>query len=119
MSHEVPPLEIVTAYHRAWTSGDIDGAMDLVAPDVVARVPGADLEGREQWREYLAGFQPMLTGVVDLHALADGDTAVLFSLPQTAATSTAVAAEHFTLREGKIAEIVLVFDRLSYGPPDA
>jgi hypothetical protein len=32
-------------------------------------------------------------------------------------TTTAPAAECFTVRDGKIAESVLLFDRLSFGPP--
>ena len=33
--------------------------------------------------------------------------------------STAPAAEYFTVRDGLIVESVLVFDRLSFVPPDA
>ena len=41
---------------------------------------------------------------------------VLFYYPHTAATSTAAAAEHFTIRDGQIVETQLVFDRLSFTP---
>ena len=34
-------------------------------------------------------------------------------------TSTAPAAEYFTVRDGRIVESLLVFDRLSYAPPQA
>jgi len=34
-------------------------------------------------------------------------------------TSTAPAAEHFTVRDGRIVESLLVFDRLSYAPSQA
>jgi len=42
----------------------------------------------------------------------------LFYYPQTAATSTALAAECFTVRGDTIVENLLVFDGMSFGPPD-
>ncbi len=42
-----------------------------------------------------------------------------FYYPQTASTATAPAGECFTVRDGKIVENVLVFDRPSFGPPTA
>lgn len=109
--------ELVTRYHRAWTSGDIEGAMDCVADDITCRAPGVDLVGKDAYRGFIAGFAPRLTGIGDIAELTAGDRVALFYYPQTAATSTAPAAELFTVRDGKIAESVLIFDRLSYGPP--
>lgn len=111
------PYETVIGYHRAWTGGDVDGAMTFVADDVVCRAPGADLVGKDAYRAFIAGFAPTLTGLVDIASFADGDRVALFYYPQTAATSTAPAAECFTVRDGRIVESVLIFDRLSYGPP--
>ena len=109
--------EIVQDYHRAWTSGDVDRAMTRVADDITCRAPGADLTGKEAYREFIAGFAPALTGLADIASFTDRDRVALFYYPQTAATTTAPAAECFTVRDGKIAESVLIFDRLSYGPP--
>jgi ketosteroid isomerase-like protein len=112
-------VDVVSAYHRAWTSGDVDAAMHLVADDVVCQVPGEETAGKDGWRAYLQGFVPMLTGVSDLTSLSDDDQVALLYSPHTAVTSTAYAAEHFRVRDGLIASIVLVFDRLSYAPPAA
>lgn len=111
------PAQIVQKYHRAWTGGDIDNAMTLVADDITCRAPGADLAGKDAYRAYIAGFAPMLTGIGDIAEFADAERVALFYYPQTAATSIAPAAEYFTVRDGKITESVLVFDRLSFGPP--
>lgn len=108
---------IVQEYHRAWTSGDIDSAMALIADDVTCRAPGEDLIGKDAYRAYIAGFAPMLTGTADIASFADGERVALFYYPQTATTMTAPAGECFTVRGGRIVENVLVFDRLSYGPP--
>lgn len=110
-------LDIVLDYHRAWTGGDIDRAMTLVADDIVCRAPGGDLTGKAAYRGYLAGFAPNLTGLTDVASFADADRVALFYYPHTAATSTAPAAECFTVRDDVIVESVLVFDRMSFAPP--
>lgn len=110
-------LAIVQDYHQAWTGGDIDRAMSLVAEDITCRAPGVDLTGKQEYRRFIAGFAPALTGLADIAHFSDGDRVALFYYPQTAATSTAPAAEYFTVKEGKIIDSVLIFDRLSYGPP--
>ncbi|MEZ5085946.1 MAG: nuclear transport factor 2 family protein [Tessaracoccus sp.] len=109
---------IVKNYHQAWTSGDIDAAMGYVSDAITCRAPGVDLDGKEAYREFIGGFAPMLTGIEDIAEFTDGDRVALFYYPQTASTSTTPAAEFFTVREGQIAESVLIFDRLSYGPPE-
>lgn len=110
--------EIVREYHRAWTGGDVDRAMTFIADDITCRAPGVDLVGKDSYREFIAGFAPALTGVPEIADFADGDRVGLFYYPQTVVTATAPAAECFTVRDGKIAESVLIFDRLSFGPPD-
>lgn len=110
--------EVVKNYHRAWTSGNVDEAMGYVADDISCRAPGVDLDPKDAYQGFIGGFAPMLTGIGDIAEFADGDRVALFYYPQTAATSTTPAAEFFTVRDGKIAESVLIFDRLSYGPPE-
>ena len=110
-------LETVLDYHRAWTSGDIDRAMTRVAEDIVCRAPGQDLVGKDAYRAFLADFTPSLTGLTDVASLADDNHVMLFYYPHTATTSTAPAAECFTVQDGTIVESLLVFDRLSYAPP--
>ncbi|MCA9835119.1 MAG: nuclear transport factor 2 family protein [Thermomicrobiales bacterium] len=110
--------DIVMRYHDAWTRGDIDTAMDLVAENISCRAPGMDLQGKDAYRSFIAGFAPMLTGIEGVATFADGDRVALFYYPQTAATSTAPAAECFTVTNDKISESVLIFDRLSFGPPE-
>lgn len=112
-------LETVLAYHRAWTSGDIETAMTYVSENAVCHAPGTELAGKAAYRAFLADFAPRLVGVTDLASMADGETVTLFYLPRTATTATAPAAELFTLREGLIVDNVLVFDRLSYAPPQS
>jgi len=109
--------ELVKRYHQAWTTGKVDEAMSYVADDITCRAPGADLDGKEAYHRFIAGFAPTLTAIGEIAEFTDGNRVALFYYPQTAATSTAPAAELFTVRDGKISESVLIFDRLSYGPP--
>lgn len=109
-----PALKTALAYHQAWTSGDLDGAMAYVADDIFCRAPGKDITGKQSYREFLGGFLQVFTGWKDVGAYGDGEHAVLFYYPYTATTTTAPAAEHFTVRDGQIVESLLVFDRLSY-----
>lgn len=109
-------LETALAYHRAWTSGDVEGAIARVADDIVCRAPGGDITGKDAYRGFLGGFAANVTGLTDVAAFGDEEHVVLFYYPHTAATSTAAAAEHFTIRDGQIVETQLVFDRLSFTP---
>lgn len=113
-----PSLDTVLEYHRAWTGGDIEHATILLSEDVVCRAPGEDLVGKEAYGAFLAGFYPNLTGVSEVTSFAEGERVALFYYPHTAVTTTTPAAEYFTLRDGLIVENVLVFDRLSYVPPE-
>ena len=112
-----PALAAALAYHRAWTSKDLDQAMTCVADDITCDAPGARIAGAEQYRGFLGQFMTQLTGVETIAAFGDDTTAMLFYYPHTARGSDAPTAECFTVADGKITRSVLVFDRLSFGPP--
>ncbi|WP_139415897.1 nuclear transport factor 2 family protein [Agromyces laixinhei] len=111
-------LSTVEAYHRAWTSGDVDRAMGYVSDDVRCFAPDEKVTTKQDWREYLTGFVPMLTGAPEHARMTDGDRVALWYFPQTAVTTTTLASELFTVRNGQIVEIRLAFDRLGYVPPE-
>lgn len=112
------PSAVVDSYHRAWTSGAVDEAMTYLADDVRCHAPDENVGTKEAWREYLASFVPMLTGAPEHTRMIDGERVALWYFPQTAATSTTLASELFTVRDGRIVEIRLAFDRLGYVPPE-
>jgi hypothetical protein len=58
----------------------------------------------------------MLTGAPEHARMTDGDRVALWYFPQTEVTTTTMASELFTVRNGKIVEIRLAFDRLGYVP---
>lgn len=116
-AQETPALTTALAFHRAWTSGDIDGAMEHLPDDFTCEAPGQKLDGKDAYRSFLHGFSQTMTGLTDVAAFGDDEHAVLFYYPHTPVTSTAPVSEHFTIRNGKITESLLLFDRLSYMPP--
>ncbi|WP_322783106.1 nuclear transport factor 2 family protein [Actinomyces bowdenii] len=89
-----------------------------MADTITCRAPGIDLEGKEAYRAFIGGFAPSLTGISEIAEFSDGQRVALFYYPQTATTSTAPAAELFTVTSGLITQSVLIFDRLSYAPPE-
>jgi limonene-1,2-epoxide hydrolase len=112
-------LEVAQAYHDAWTSHDLDKAMSYVADDIVCEAPGRRIEGAEQYRAFLGGFMTQLTGIETTARFGDDRTAVLFYYPHTSLVEDAPTAECFTVTNDKISRTVLVFDRLSFSPPQA
>ncbi|MDO5738989.1 MAG: SRPBCC domain-containing protein [Ornithinimicrobium sp.] len=106
----------VDAYHQAWTSGDVEQALTYVSEDVRCFAPDESVTTKTDWRDYLAGFVPMLTGTPEHSRMADGDRVALWYFPQTEVAKTTLASELFTVREGQIVEIRLAFDRLGYLP---
>jgi len=109
-------LSTVEAYHQAWTSGDVDRALTYLSDDVRCSAPDEDVTTKDDWREYLSSFVPMLTGAPEHTRMTDGDRVALWYFPQTAVTATTLASELFTVRGGQIVEIRLAFDRLGYVP---
>jgi ketosteroid isomerase-like protein len=109
-------LSTVEAYHQAWTSGDVDRALAYVSDDVRCFAPDENVTSKSDWHRYLTRFIPMLTGAPEHARMTDGDRVALWYFPQTAATTTTLASELFTVDNGQIVEIRLAFDRLSYVP---
>ncbi|MBA3675904.1 MAG: nuclear transport factor 2 family protein [Sphingosinicella sp.] len=110
-------LDIVLEYHRAWTSGHVDQAMTFISEDFECKAPSGPL-GKQAFREYLERFVPNLTGVADVARFVEGGHVALIYYPQTTVTNTTPATEYFTVRDGRIVESLLMFDRLSYAPPN-
>jgi hypothetical protein len=112
--HALPTVE---AYHQSWTTGDVDRAMTYVSDDVRCFAPDSRVTTKDDWCAYLTGFVPMLTDAPEHTRMTDGNRVALWYFPQTAVTSTTLACELFTVRDGQIIEIRLAFDRLGYIPP--
>jgi hypothetical protein len=114
MSTPSLPMEIALAYHRAWTSRDMDTAMKYVADDVVCDAPPGRLTGVTALRGFMEPFANTLTSSQLMAAYGDDRGTVLMYDTSNTAVASAPAAELYQVREGRITAIRIVFDRLPF-----
>ncbi len=107
-------IDIVQQYHQAWTSGDLEKALDFIAEEIHCSAPGEEIRDKSAYREFLADFSANLTGVIDIAQFADGNQAALFYYPQTATTDDTAAGEYFVVEDEKIVKSIVVFDRAAF-----
>lgn len=112
-----PALATAQAFHQAWTSKNLDEAMTYIADDITVEAPGARIAGAEQYRGFVGQFLPAVTGAKMIAAFGDDTTAVLFYYLNTVPVSAALTAQCFTVKDGKITGILLVFDPTPFAPP--
>lgn len=110
---------IVDAYHRAWTGGDVDRALTPWSPTTSgASLPNPLCAPKTNGASIFptscrcSPALPNTTGWSTAAASRSGTT------PQTAVTTTTLASELFTVRDGLIVEVRLAVDRLGYVPDD-
>jgi ketosteroid isomerase-like protein len=109
-----PALQVALAYHQAWTSHDFERAMTYIAPDIVCQTPGGPLQGAEAFRGFMGPFVGILTRSHLFAAFGDETTAVLMYDTDTVPVQDAPGAEHLTVRDGKITQMRIIFDRLPF-----
>ena len=107
-------LRVMTAYHRAWTAGDLDTAMTYVAGDIVCDAPAGRLEGAAAYRSFMAPFVAMLVGSHVIAAFGDDTTALIMYDTETTLVKNGPAAECVTVRDGRIVRSWFIFDRLPF-----
>ncbi len=107
-------LYVALAYHRAWTSHDFERAMTYIAPDIVCLAPAGRIVGADAFRAFMGPFSQILTRSELLSAFGDRDTAVLIYDTDTIPVQNAPAAEHLTVRDGRIAQMRIIFDRAPF-----
>jgi len=107
-------LDVALAYHRACTSGDFEQAMRYVADDVVCLAPSGRHEGAEAFRAFMGPFAAGLTRAELLAAFGDEETALVMYDSDTTLVRGAPGAECVRVREGRIVEMRIVFDRVPF-----
>ncbi|MDX3660130.1 nuclear transport factor 2 family protein [Streptomyces sp. ID05-26A] len=101
---------IARTYVQAWTSGDAEKALSLVADDVVCEAPSGRIEGIDGYRRFLAPFVGrMLRGEV-LDVLGHDTRAVTVYSVDLPFVRNLHGAEHLTVTDGKISHVISVFD---------
>jgi ketosteroid isomerase-like protein len=109
-----PALRTALAYYHAWTSHDLDEAMQYIADDIVCDAPAGRLDGREAYLGFMRPFVQILTGSALIAAFGDDTTAVVVYDTETVPVATAPAAECITVTDGKITYNRFIFDRAPF-----
>jgi SnoaL-like protein len=109
-----PALAVALAYHRAWTSHDLDTAMSYVADDIVCDAPAGRLEGAAAYRAFMGPFVGMLTGSELIAAFGDEHTALIMYDTATVPVPSAPGAECLTVVDGRIVRSRFLFDRAPF-----
>lgn len=107
-------LRVALDYYTAWTGHDLDKAMAFVAGDIVCDAPAGRLEGATAYREFMSPFVGMLVRAELFGAYGDDDHALICYDTETRLVTSAPAAEHLTIRDGKIVHSRFIFDRLPF-----
>ena len=107
-------LYTALAYHRAWTSHDVDQAMTHIAADIVCRAPAGPVIGAGAFRAFMGPFSELVIRSELIAAFGDTHTAVLFYDTDTVPVQNAPAAEYLTINEGKIVRMTIIFDRTPF-----
>jgi limonene-1,2-epoxide hydrolase len=114
MTEQTTPLQIVLAYHQAWSNRDMDRAMTYIAEDIICDAPAGRIEGAEAYRAFMGPFVKMLKSTKLLAAFGDDATAMIMYDTQTALVESGPGAEWLTIRNSKIAHSRFIFDRLPF-----
>jgi uncharacterized protein YndB with AHSA1/START domain len=103
-------LTLARRYHRSWTSGDYQGAIDLLAPTLRVEVPVNDYPTPQAFGQALRSFGGLVTGVEVLSEMEDGAEAMLLYDMQVEQLGPLRVAEHFTVAHGRIVRLRQIHD---------
>jgi hypothetical protein len=109
-----PALDVALAYHQAWTSHDLEKAMNYIADDIVCEAPAGRLEGAAAYRDFMGPFVQILTGSELVAAYGDDAKAVVVYDTETVPVKSAPGAECVTVQDGKIIHSLFIFDRAPF-----
>jgi hypothetical protein len=109
-----PALDIALAYHRAWTSHDLEKAMTYIADEIVCDAPAGRLEGAAAYRQFMGLFLQILTGSELIAAFGDDETAIVVYDTETVPVKSAPGAECVTVKAGRITYSRFIFDRAPF-----
>ena len=102
-------LTVAMAYHRAWSTRDLDGVGQHLADDLEVEVPINSYSGKADFLEAVQRTARNASRVTLLAELGDGDQAMLL-YDMTLPIGTLRVAEHFTISGGKIRRVRQIHD---------
>jgi uncharacterized protein YndB with AHSA1/START domain/ketosteroid isomerase-like protein len=110
-------LTLVRTYHDAWTGKDFAGAAALLADDLEVEAPINEFPTAASFAAALEGFGSLARSVDLRAAMSAGDEAMLLYDMDVEGLGGFRVAEHFTVRDGRIARIRQVHDTAALRVP--
>jgi hypothetical protein len=103
--------QVVANYHNAWTSGDMKAARAYLADDLDFQGSIEAYNRADDFISSLAMFQKMLQGINLIQSFfSESGAALLYDCNTMSPAGVIRTAEFFTVTNGKIKSIRLVFD---------
>ena len=103
--------QVVTKYHNAWTSGDMQAARLYLTDDLDFHGSIDTFRKADDFVVALTMFQKMLRGVNLIQSFfSESGAALLYDCDTMSPAGVLRTAEFFTVTDGKITSIRLVFD---------
>jgi len=103
--------QIVTNYHNAWTSGDVEAARLYLADDLDFQGSIDTFHRADDFIVALMMFKKMLRGINLIQSFfSESEAALLYDCDTMSPAGVIRTAEFFTVKDGKIKSINLVFD---------
>lgn len=107
--------QIIEGFYQAWTTGDLAKARTFLAPNLTFQGSLESYTNADDFMNSLARFQAMLKEAVMLKSFfGDDGGAMLYDCDTKTPLGIMRTAEFFTVSDGKIAEIRLVFDATEF-----
>jgi hypothetical protein len=102
---------IVTNYHNAWTGGNVQSARAFLADDLDFQGSIDTFRRADDFIAALTMFQKMLRGITLIQSFfSESGAALLYDCDTMSPAGVIRTAEFFTVTDGKIKSIRLVFD---------
>jgi ketosteroid isomerase-like protein len=103
--------QVVTNYLNAWTSGDVEAARACLADDLDFQGSIDSFHRADDFIVELTMFQKMLKGIKLIQSFfSENGAALLYDCDTMSPAGVIRTAEFFTVTDGKIKSIRLIFD---------
>ncbi len=117
MTSQTQARQVVSAYHAARTAGDLQAAGVHLAPTFTFQSPLMRFDDPAAYLASHGDFQRMVRGLDMISELyGEGEATLVYDLHTATPAGTQRTAEHFTVADGRIASILLIFDASPWLP---
>ncbi|WP_161606404.1 nuclear transport factor 2 family protein [Microlunatus speluncae] len=110
MADSTAPIDVAVRFIEAFGRRDLTALADCLADDIVFESPRMQLTGRDQVLAAIGEFTGVVDSVKITGSYGDARSAVVVYEIRTGPFGTIRAADHVSVRDGKITTDTLIFD---------